>query len=94
MSEKKECLCEYIKVFQKFGLSRSEAVVEATLIYWGDSLESIGYSVVERDGKWCVIHGHPKKEGSKTDKPKGTTIKCFDSKKKALAMHAAIMANK
>lgn len=25
----------------------------------------------------CVLHGHPKKPGSKTDKPAGSVIKCF-----------------
>jgi len=48
---------------------------------------------VERRGKkWCVVHGHPKKAGSKTDKPEGSIIKCFDTKKEADAMHRAIMA--
>lgn len=45
------------------------------------------------EGK-CVVHGHAKKKGSKTDKPKGTAIKCFKTRKEALAMHAAIMAGK
>ena len=53
--------------------------------------------VVKRDGKWCVVHGHPKKKGSKTDKPKGSVIKCFpgtpEGKKKAEAMHRAILAS-
>lgn len=44
--------------------------------------------------KWCVVHGSPKKKGSKTDKPMGTVIKCFKSKKDALRMHRAIMASK
>jgi hypothetical protein len=48
-------------------------------------------SVVKRGKKWCVVHGHPKKKGSKRDKPKGTVIKCFASKKKAQAMHTAII---
>lgn len=43
---------------------------------------------------WAVIHAHARKKGSKTDKPKGTIIKKFDTKEKALAMHRAIMANK
>jgi hypothetical protein len=42
----------------------------------------------------CVVHGHAKKKGSKTDKPKGTVIKCHPTRKKALAHHAAIMASK
>lgn len=52
---------------------------------------------------YCVVHGHPKKKGSKTDKPIGTVIKCFNfnpkvkgsearAKAKAMAMHRAIMA--
>jgi len=40
---------------------------------------------------WCVVHGHPKKKGSKTDKPAGTIIKCFRTKKEAEAMHQAIL---
>jgi hypothetical protein len=34
------------------------------------------------------------KVGSKTDKPKGTVIKCFDKKADADAMHRAILASK
>ena len=47
------------------------------------------------DGKWCVVHGHPRKPGSKTDKPVGTIIKCYPGtpagKEKATAMHTAIL---
>jgi len=45
-----------------------------------------------------VVHGHPRKKGSKRDKPKGSNIKCYSFKKygkagayrKAHAMHSAI----
>ena len=47
--------------------------------------------VTKRGNKWCVVHGHPQKKGSKTDKPEGSIIKCFKSKKKAEAMHTAII---
>ena len=47
--------------------------------------------VVKRGNKWCVIHKHPRKKGSKTDKPVGTVIKCFDTKEEADAMHKAIL---
>jgi len=47
--------------------------------------------VKKRGNQWCVLHGHPKKMGSKTDKPKGSTIKCFSNKSDALAMHTAII---
>jgi len=47
--------------------------------------------VVRRGDKWCVIHAHPKKAGSKTDKPEGSVIKCFRSKKDAIKMHQAIL---
>lgn len=47
--------------------------------------------VEKRGGRWCVVHGHPQKKGSKTDKPKGSVIKCFESKEKAMAMHRAIL---
>lgn len=48
---------------------------------------------------WCVVHAHPKKPGSETDKAPGTPIKCYaisefgeeEAKKKAQAMHYAIM---
>jgi DNA adenine methylase len=52
-------------------------------------------SVVKRGGKWCVVHGHPMKPGSKTDKPIGSIIKCFpgtsEGKARAIAMHRAII---
>ena len=47
--------------------------------------------VVKRGSQWCVVHGHPQKPGSKTDKPPGTPIKCFATKEKAEAMHKAII---
>lgn len=54
--------------------------------------------MIEKRGKCvCVIHAHPKKKGSKTDKEAGTPIKCFCGKdpktnmKKAQAMHYAIV---
>lgn len=43
---------------------------------------------------WAVVHGHPKKKGSKRDKPKGTIIAKHKTKKGALAQHRAIMASK
>jgi len=51
-------------------------------------------TVKKRGSKYCVVHGHAKKKGSKTDKPKGSTIACHDTKKEALAQHRAIMASK
>jgi len=56
----------------------------------------ISNRVEKRGDRWCVVHGHPKKAGSKTDKPEGSIIKCFsgpDAKSRAQAMHKAIMAN-
>lgn len=58
--------------------------------------------VVKKGNKWCVVHGHPQKEGSKTDKPVGSVIKCFPfeegneesekrAKEQALKMHRAIL---
>lgn len=49
--------------------------------------------------KICILHGHPKKSGSKTDKPPGSVIKCYSFQeygkdnaiKKAYAMHSAIV---
>lgn len=45
------------------------------------------------ENKWGVFHAHPQKPGSKTDKPAGTLIKAFRTKKEASAMHRAIMAS-
>jgi hypothetical protein len=50
--------------------------------------------VVKKGNKYCVVHGSPKKKGSKTDKPKGTIIKCFDTESEALKMHRAIEISK
>jgi len=47
--------------------------------------------VVKRGEEWCVVHGHPQKPGSKTDKPEGSIIKCFPTKEQADAMHKAII---
>lgn len=54
---------------------------------------------VEKRGQyWCTVHGHAKKPGSKTDKPKGSIIKCYSiakygdagAKRRALDQHKAI----
>lgn len=50
--------------------------------------------VVKRGNKWCVVHAHPKKKGSKTDKAEGAIIKCFDTQEEAIKMHRAIEASK
>ena len=50
--------------------------------------------VVKRGNRWCVVHGSPKRPGSKTDKPRGTVIKCFTSKEEAQKMHTAILLSK
>ena len=61
--------------------------------------------VEQRGSAWCVVHGHPRKPGSKRDKPMGTVIKCYyytpgskrsnnAAKRKALALHRAIMAQR
>lgn len=39
--------------------------------------------IVQRGSQWCVVHGHEQKPGSKTDKPKGAIIKCFDTREEA-----------
>lgn len=43
------------------------------------------------NGQYCVVHGHPRKKGSKTDKPMGSVIKCFNNARDAFAMHYAIV---
>jgi len=58
--------------------------------------------IEKRGNAWCVVHGHPQKPGSKTDKPEGTPIKCYEftpgdkgsearAKSKAEKLHAAII---
>jgi len=59
-------------------------------------------TVKRRGASVCVLHGHPKKKGSKRDKPKGSVIKCYSIAKyglqgawrKARAQHYAIMKNR
>jgi len=48
-------------------------------------------NVEKRGDRWCVVHGHPMKPGSKTDKPIGSVIKCFPTKAEADRMHKAII---
>lgn len=91
MSDKKCTLCDAVRMFKKEGLDDADALAKA--VEWFYDAEIAQYNVVERDGRWCVVHGHADTGGSR-DAPKGTVIKCFDSKEKAMAMHAAIMANK
>ena len=49
--------------------------------------------VVKRGNQYCVVHAHKQKPGSKTDKPPGTIIKCFNTRAEADRMHRAILAN-
>ena len=55
---------------------------------------------IKRKGRivgYGVYHGHPKKAGSKTDKPKGALIHAFygaHAKQKAQSMHSAIGISK
>ena len=56
-------------------------------------------TVEKRGNNWCVVHGHPQKAGSKTDKAPGTPIHCYsidklgeaEARRRAEAMHAAIV---
>jgi hypothetical protein len=50
--------------------------------------------IIKRGNEWLVVHGHPKKKGSKTDQPKGTVIGRHKTKAAAQAQHRAIMASK
>lgn len=50
-------------------------------------------SVVKIGNEWCVVHGHPQKPGSKTDKPPGTIIACHKTKEAAERQHRAIIAS-
>lgn len=47
-------------------------------------------NVEKRGNNWCVVHGHPETGGPR-DKPIGSIIKCFPTKKEADRMHRAII---
>ncbi len=86
-------LCRAIQIFKKYGFSKVDAILMATRYHYGYAGRETGeYTVEKRGNKWCVVHGHPKKPGSKTDKPKGSVIACHDTEKEAEAQHAAIKA--
>lgn len=57
------------------------------------SLDEVEYGVENRGGEkpYCVVHGSPQKAGSKTDKPKGSIIKCYKDKADADRHHKAII---
>ncbi len=57
-------------------------------------IDRIQKKVVRRGSRWCVVHAHPKKPGSTTDRAPGTPIKCFtgpNAKQRAIKMHQAIL---
>lgn len=64
---------------------------DLTVIPFDSLAEDFG--VENRGGKnpWCVVHGHPKKKGSKTDKPAGSVIKCHPTEAAARKQHRAII---
>jgi hypothetical protein len=77
----------------------SDMFVVADPAHMKMTVNSLRVLNVERRGNaYCVVHGHPMKPGSKTDKPEGTAIKCYSieefgeagARKKANAMHYAI----
>jgi hypothetical protein len=49
--------------------------------------------IKKKGSQYCVVHGHDKKAGSKTDKPKGAIIKCHKTKADAVKQHTAIILN-
>jgi hypothetical protein len=49
---------------------------------------------IRKTNGFAVVHGHPKKKGSKRDKPKGSIIAKHKTKKEAVKQHQAIMASK
>lgn len=74
-------------------VSKGEEVVENSDFETENKEIEIENHVVKRGDQWCVVHGHPKKPGSKTDKEPGTPIHCFPTKEEAEAMHKAIIVS-
>ena len=80
----------------RLAVSKGEEVIENEEIELEEIIQEM--TVEKRGGYWCVLHGHPKNPGSKTDKPIGTPIKCYSiakygeegARKRAYAMHYAI----
>jgi hypothetical protein len=103
----------YTKYYIIEALNESVAILKARKLWFNEgnkapikswaefaSWDSTNFDTVEKRGdKWCVLHGHPQKTGSKTDKPAGTAIDCYSiaefgeegARKKAMAMHYAIV---
>jgi adenine-specific DNA methylase len=61
------------------------------LTMWYGALIAGEMSVRKKGNQWCVVHGHPKKSGSKTDKPEGSVIKCHPTKEAAERHHKKII---
>lgn len=57
-------------------------------------MNSLLKTVEKRGSKYCTVHGHPKKAGSKTDKPPGSVIACHDTRKEAESQRTAIRLSK
>ena len=74
------------------GLSQDELdTIKEVEVIEEPQYETVEKKVVRRGSKYCVVHAHPPRPGSKTDKPIGTVIRCFDNKKDAEKMHQAIL---
>jgi hypothetical protein len=74
-------------------VSKGEEVVENSDMGIDNKEIEIENHVVKRGDKWCVVHGHPQKPGSKTDKPPGSIIHCFPTREQAEAQHKAIIVS-
>jgi hypothetical protein len=61
-------------------------VAKGTYFFAKGKISDVEKKVVKRGNQWCVVHCHGPEAGQ--------TIKCFDTKEQADAMHAAIQANK
>lgn len=72
-------------------VSKGEEVIENSDDETENKEIEIENHVVKKGDQWCVVHGHPKKPGSKTDKSPGSIIHCFPTKAQAEAQHKAII---
>lgn len=75
-----------LKLIELIGLDEAVKLLPARQQLRQVEKQDLEKKVVKRGNQWCVIHCHGAEEGE--------TIKCFDTKEAADAMHRAIQANK
>jgi hypothetical protein len=76
-----------LKKITKTKVEKDEYIITERPVFTYDWLQKM---VVRRGSKWCVVHAHPKKPGSTTDRAPGTIIHCFPTRAQAERMHQAI----